>query len=126
LLSHGDPVVEVARDRKKRIAVYSIRISSDTVNLKSCFPMKRFQTSIRWEDVIPTVPVESRDLHRCYTEGRPASAPEAYPFVAPRLVYIHEMIRTKLGQIVQVIVPELRTLFLSHTVTNLLRPSDRL
>jgi hypothetical protein len=35
------------------------------------------------ENVIPTIPVETSDLHRCYAEGRPASAPEADPFIAP-------------------------------------------
>lgn len=36
---------------------------------------------VRRKNVIPTIPVESGDLHRCYTERRPASTSEADPFI---------------------------------------------
>ena len=76
--------------------------------------------------MIPTIPVKSSDLHRCYTKKRPASAPEADSFIAPRLVYVHEMIRAKLRQTMQIIVSEIKVLFLSYMARNLLRLSDRL
>ena len=81
---------------------------------------------IRRENVIPTVPVETSNLHRCYAKGRPASTPVANPLITPGLVDVNGMIRTELGQIIEVKVSQVRIAFLSYLASNLLRPLDRL
>jgi hypothetical protein len=47
------------------------------------------------------VPVKASNLKRSYTKRRPASSPEADPFVASRLVHIHEMVWPKFREIIQ-------------------------
>ena len=81
---------------------------------------------IRRENVIPTVPMETSDLHRCYAKGRPVGTPVANPLITSGLVNVNEIIRTELGQIIEVKISQVRITFLSYLASNLLRPLDRL
>ena len=47
--------------------------------------------------LVPSVSMEPGDLHRRYSQRRPACAPEADPFIAPRLVDVYELVRAELG-----------------------------
>jgi hypothetical protein len=81
---------------------------------------------IRWKNLISTIPMKTSNLHRCYSERRPASSPEADPLITPRLIHINEMIQAKLRQIAQIIVSKVCVTFLSNMACSLLRPSNGL
>ena len=91
------------------------------------YPGKKYTVlSVCWQNLIPMITMEMSHLDRCHTKGRPASAPEADPLVAPRLVYVDQMIRTKLGQIVHVIIPKVCITLLGYMSGNFFTPSNGL
>jgi hypothetical protein len=82
--------------------------------------------SVCRKNIISAISMKASNLYRSYTERRPTSSPEADPFVTPRLVYINEMIRTELGQVMQVIVSEIGVALLGYMASNLFSLSDGL
>ncbi|KAF1966378.1 TPR-like protein [Bimuria novae-zelandiae CBS 107.79] len=68
--------------------------------------------------------METGDLYRCYPKRRPTCAPEADPLVAPRLIYVDQLMRAKSRELVGVEVTEISVAFVGDALRDFLSPFD--